>query len=339
MDKPNKLVDVNEGSTVSNASPQSPNGSALLETPITLDFDPMSFQFKEDSPLTSPSDNSREIGDMLSPSQNPDVVDFFDPFCPVKEESPTDYYPNVMLGQTNLCDPMLDTPEQQYANTFSRYEVQEEVCQDGIADSPALITIDDEDDVDRLNGLVGVPESVDDIPDSTEDIPESSEDIPEGLDVPECVEDVPDSTVDYLDNTLDGPDSTIDSEYAVDMSDARLDGLNNEFDGLDEVKHENIVNNEDVSDEKYANQTEKPDELIVDFCPSSELSTVTSSRSEISADVDLLTELEQTRSEDTCVSPVNEQVFDDNKHDDSISQHDECQMFENDVSLTLICFL
>lgn len=96
MSKNNSLADLGDGTAVSSNSPQSP---------ITLDFDPMSFQFKEDSPLTSPSDNSHELIDDIC-SSNSANVDFFDPFCPVKEESPTDYYPNVMLGELGSHEPL-----------------------------------------------------------------------------------------------------------------------------------------------------------------------------------------------------------------------------------------
>ncbi|XP_054709674.1 uncharacterized protein LOC129219338 isoform X2 [Uloborus diversus] len=271
MANPKSLVDINEGTTVSNSSPQSPPGSALLEIPITLDFDPMSFQFKEDSPLTSP--DSPDFGEMPSPTQNPDVVDFFDPFCPVKEESPTDYYPNVMLGQVDINEPVLDPlSEQQFSSGFSNYEIQEDILSESCQEVVSEVT----------TTSVSIAENVDE------------------------------------DNDL--PESTFDADESDAISRPELDLLS---------ESENICNQSkpvtDLSDDALS----RPDELLLDFGPSSECSAVTSPKSEISADVELLTELEQ--SEEAVASPDFEQVFDDNQHD-LISQHEQYQISEDDVS-------
>ncbi|CAL1280947.1 unnamed protein product [Larinioides sclopetarius] len=274
MSKRNTPVDVSEGTTVSNTSPQSPTSRALLE-PITLDFDPMSFEFKEDSPLTSPSDSNRDLGEMLSPSQNADVVEFFDPFCPVKEESPTDYYPNVMLGQTTLGEPLLDglSEPQQFSTTIDEPlvdplgEPEQQQQQFSTLDEPLIDNLSE-----PLTFSNGIP-PYDDQDDNDLHDPCQDELIPETT-----------------------PDVAIEDEDVPDIVD------------------EDIIN-----------------EPLSEFCTNSEVTALVSSKSETSADVELLTELEQTRSEETCISPVSEQVFDDNKHDLS-SQHEQCQIFEDDIS-------
>ncbi|GBM63697.1 hypothetical protein AVEN_147631-1 [Araneus ventricosus] len=274
MSKRNTPVDVSEGTTVSNTSPQSPTSRALLE-PITLDFDPMSFEFKEDSPLTSPSDSNRDLGEMLSPSQNADVVEFFDPFCPVKEESPTDYYPNVMLGQTTLGEPLLD----------------------GLSEPQQFSTTIDEPLVDPLGE------------------PEQQQQQFSTLDEP------------LIDNLSEPPTFSngippYDDQDDTDLHDPCQDEL------IPETTPDVAIEDEDVPDNVDEDIVNEP---LSEFCTNSEVTALASSKSETSADVELLTELEQTRSEETCISPVSEQVFDDNKHDLS-SQHEQCQIFEDDVS-------
>ncbi|GFT95267.1 xin actin-binding repeat-containing protein 2 [Nephila pilipes] len=268
MNKRNIPVDVSEGTTVSNTSPQSPTSRALLE-PITLDFDPMSFEFKEDSPLTSPSDSNRDIGEMLSPSQNADVVEFFDPFCPVKEESPTDYYPNVMLGQTALGEPLLD----------------------GLSEPQQFSTTIDEPLMDNLSE----PQQF-----STSDEP-------------------------LIDNLSEPPQFSNGFSNYEDQDDTNLLGSCQEE--IPEITTD-MIEDEDIPDHL---EEELPNEPLSDICTNSELTALASSKSETSADVELLTELEQTHSEETCISPVSEQVFDDSKHDIN-SQHEQCQIFEEDIS-------
>lgn len=329
MANPNTLVDVSEGKSVSNNSPQSPT-----ESSITLDFDPLSFRFKEDSPLTSPSDNNREIGDMLSPSQNPNLV-FFDPFCTVKEESPTDPYdPNVLLGHTS--DPMVDTlteQSQRYSNGFSDFEATEtmilnESCQDDMIQN---YSSDDK--------IIDLSESIDD--GKMDDLPESVEnskiddllgsvDSGQTDDLPESVDRL-DDPVDKLEYSVDRLDETADT--LIDTAD-ELDGLADRYDGVIDQSDEAIDRSEDSVD-RSSNAVDRADEILADYYPNSEHSPLPSSKSEITGD-DLITELEQSHSEETCVSPVTEHVFDDNKHDSS--EHD--QTLEDDVSyLTLSCFL
>lgn len=298
MSKPNALVDVSESTTVSNNSPQSPTGRALLE-PITLDFDPMSFEFKEDSPLTSPSDSNREIGDMLSPSQNADVVEFFDPFCPVKEESPTDYYPNVMLGQTPLEEPLVDnlsepqqfSPMDEPLDTFSE---QQQFC---ALDEPLIDNLSEPQQF--ANGYSNYDQQGDDFNEPCQD------------------------------NVV--LDESFQNDYDLnDSSQTEYVGFNQN----DQVVEELCQNDEsefsgDIRDEDVTIDQENPND-ISDFYTNSE--HVANSKSETSDDVELLTELEQTHSEETCISPVSEQVFDDSKHDIS-SLHEQCQISEDDVSL------
>lgn len=297
MSKPNALVDVSESTTVSNNSPQSPTGRALLE-PITLDFDPMSFEFKEDSPLTSPSDSNREIGEMLSPSQNADVVEFFDPFCPVKEESPTDYYPNVMLGQTPLEEPLIDnlSEPQQFSpldEPLDSFLEQQPFC---APDEPLIDNLSEPQQF--ANGF--------------------SDYDPQGDFNEPCQDNVVLNESFQNDYDLNDPSQ---NEYVG-------------FNQNDQVVEELCQNDQsEIFEDEDALDTidhEKPNE-ISDFYTNSE-HTITSSKSETSGDVELLTELEQTHSEETCISPVSEQVFDDSKHDIS-SLHEQCQISEDDVSL------
>lgn len=356
MANPNSLVDVNEGTSVSTNSPQSPTGSALLEIPITLDFDPMSFQCKEDSPLTSPTDSNREIGEMLSPSQNADVVDFFDPFWPVKEESPTDYYPNVMLGQTSdpLVDTLSDQPQQQYPNGFADYEESEnktvlnETSHDDLIDignndrNDQILDLSESIDDGQMNEL---PESIDRLEEPVDRLDYNVDRIEETMDAfdePIYRLDEPadrlDEPSDMLDEPADRLDEPIDRlDEPVDRLDDipdKLDDASDKYDGIIDQTEEAIDKSEDSVD-RSNNAVDRADEIIADYYPNSEHSPVPSSKSEITGD-DLITELEQTRSEETCVSPVTEQVFDDNKHDSS--EHD--QTLEDDVSyLTLSCFV
>ncbi|GFX59409.1 uncharacterized protein TNCV_4793451 [Trichonephila clavipes] len=241
---------------------------ALLE-PITLDFDPMSFEFKEDSPLTSPSDSNREIGEMLSPSQNVDVVEFFDPFCPVKEESPTDYYPNVMLGQTTLGEPLLEgLSEPQQFSTI------DEPLLDNLSE-PQQFSTSDEPLIDNLSE--------------------------------------PQQFSNGFSNYEDQDDTNLLGSYQEEIPEITTD----------------VIEDEDIPDHL---EEEIPNEPLSDICTNSDLTTLASSKSETSADVELLTELEQIHSEETCISPVSEQVFDDSKHDIS-SQHEQSQIFEDDCEI------
>ncbi|GFR11394.1 uncharacterized protein TNCT_201833 [Trichonephila clavata] len=228
----------------------------------------MSFEFKEDSPLTSPSDSNREIGEMLSPSQNVDVVEFFDPFCPVKEESPTDYYPNVMLGQTTLGEPLLD----------------------GLSEPQQFSTIDE-----PLLDNLSEPQQF-----STSDEP-------------------------LIDNLSEPPQFSNGFSNYEDQDDTNLLGSYQEE--IPEITTE-VIEDEDIPDHL---EEEIPNESLSDICTNSDLTTLASSKSETSADVEQLTELEQIHSEETCISPVSEQVFDDSKHDIS-SQHEQSQIFEDDIS-------
>ncbi|GIY69374.1 uncharacterized protein CEXT_767822 [Caerostris extrusa] len=308
MSKRNTPVELSEGTTVSNTSPQSPTSRALLE-PITLDFDPMSFEFKEDSPLTSPSDSNREIGEM----QNADLVEFFDPFCPVKEESPTDYYPNVMLGQPIMGEPLLDGLSEQH------YSTVDEPLVDHLSEQQYSTV--DEPLVDHLSEQQY----------STGDEP----------------------LVDHLSeqqySTGDEPlvDHLSEPQYEPPVDAPLIDGLSepqqfsNGFSNYDDqVLHEpncdtvfEVIPDIGIEDEDMPDNTEEEitNEPLSDLCTNSEITVLANSRSETSADVELLTELEQTHSEETCISPVSEQVFDDNKHDLS-SQHEQCQIFEDDIS-------
>ncbi|GIX67654.1 xin actin-binding repeat-containing protein 2 [Caerostris darwini] len=307
MSKRNTPVELSEGTTVSNTSPQSPTSRALLE-PITLDFDPMSFEFKEDSPLTSPSDSNREIGEM----QNADLVEFFDPFCPVKEESPTDYYPNVMLGQPIMGEPLLDGLSEQH------YSTVDEPLVDHLSEQQYSTV--DEPLVDHLSEQQY----------STGDEP----------------------LVDHLSeqqySTGDEPlvDHLSEPQYEPPVAAPLIDGLSepqfsNGFSNYDDqVLHEpnrdtvfEVIPDIGIEDEDMPDNTEEEitNEPLSDLCSNSEITVLANSRSETSADVELLTELEQTHSEETCISPVSEQVFDDNKHDLS-SQHEQCQIFEDDIS-------
>ncbi|XP_071044544.1 F-actin-monooxygenase MICAL3 isoform X12 [Parasteatoda tepidariorum] len=333
--QPNTLVDVSEGTGVSNNSPQSPTGRTLLE-PITLDFDPMSFEFKEDSPLTSPSDSNRDIGETLSPFQNTEVVEFFDPFCPVKEESPTDYYPNVMLGQTPLGEPL--TEQQQYSNGFSSYTVQ-----DDLLNQPNL----PENEDDRLQDSVyshhsrgGINDRIDDddalidVMDDSVNNKHTEDQVSDRL----MGDQISDKLMEdqMSDRLMEDPmsdrlmeDQMSDKLMEDPMSDRLMedDSFNDDLieDRLDES------NLEDSSVNDKLDLDEKPVEILADLGTNSELSAAASSKSEITDENDLTTELEQTQSEDTCVSPISEKIFDDNKHDLS-SQHEQLQISEDDLS-------
>ncbi|KFM68813.1 hypothetical protein X975_12675, partial [Stegodyphus mimosarum] len=316
----NSVVNVNDGTSVSNTSPQSP--TALLETPITLGFDPMSFQFKDDSPLTSP-DSGRDIGEMLSPSQNADVVEFFDPFCPVKEESPTDYYPNVMLGQTTLAEPPLDTlSEQQYSNGFTMYDdvhddtIVNDSYQDDICEVMSEIR-NEADDICEMSSEIrdeDICEMSSEIRNEDEDVCEMSSEIRnEDEDVCEMSSEIRNEDEDVCEMSSEIRNKEEDV-YEISSE------IKQEEDNVCEVSLVITDNDNEVANRSDA--LEKPEELLADVYPSSDLSTVVISKSETSTDVELITELEQTQSEEACVSSVTEQEFDDNKHDTN-SQHEQ----------------
>ncbi|XP_035214564.1 xin actin-binding repeat-containing protein 2-like isoform X2 [Stegodyphus dumicola] len=249
----------------------------------------MSFQFKEDSPLTSP-DSGPDIGEMSSPSQNADVVEFFDPFCPVKEESPTDYYPNVMLGQATLAEPPLDTlSEQQYSNVFPIYD---DVHDDTVVNDSY------QDDICEV---------MSEIRNEADDICEMSSEIRDE-DVCEMSSEIRNEEEDVYE---------ISSE------------IKQEEDNICEVSL--VITDNDNEGANRSDAFEKSEELLADVYPSSDFPTVASSKSETSADVELITELEQTQSEEACVSSITEQEFDDNKHDTN-SQHEQYPISDEDIS-------